>query len=123
MIRKSLGLVLGIVLSLGAMETPLFAYPRRIRTSSNRGFRRSVIVPSGRIGNNYHRRSSYYRGGGYSHSRGRIIIQGEPRGYCYNCGHSNGYNPYRNHGNYRHYRGYNIRPRSVPRQIDYYYYR
>ena len=117
MIRQSLSLVLGIILSLGAMETPMFAHPQRIRPSSNPGVHRTIIAPGRRIGNSYQRRNSYYRGDGYSHSRERIIIQRDRSGYCYNCGYSNGYNPYRN------YRGYGRNSRFNPRYRDYPYYR
>ncbi|MGK7940971.1 MAG: hypothetical protein AB4062_12650 [Crocosphaera sp.] len=117
MIRQSLSLVLGIVLSLGAMETPIFAHPRRIRSSSNPGIHRTIIAPSSRIGNSYQRRSSYYRGGSYSRSRERIIIERDQQGYCNYCGYSNGYSPY------RRYRDYGRTSPSFPRSIPYYYHR
>ena len=117
MIRQSFGLVLGIVLSLGAMELPSFARPNGVHFNPNAGVHRTIIGPSRRTRNSYYPRNSYDRGGGYSRSRERIIIEREQRGYCHSCGYSHDYNPYRN------YRGYGRAYRSVPRRIDYDYYR
>ncbi len=117
MINKSLTLLLGITLSLGGLATETLAYPNRVRFNPNAGVHRTIISPNTRIGNNYPRGNSYHRGGGNYTFRERIIIQRDQRGSCYNCGYSNGSNPYHN------YRGYGGNRRSSPTNSSYQYYR
>ncbi|EAZ88572.1 hypothetical protein [Crocosphaera chwakensis] len=117
MINKSLGLLLGITLSLSVLETETLAYPNRIRFNPNAGVHRTIIAPNTNIGNSYPRGNYYHRGGGNYTFRERITIQREQRGNCYNCGYSNGYN--RN----RTYRGNGRNYRFVPQDTSYPYYR
>ena len=109
MINKSLSLFLGISLSLGVLATETLAYPNRVRFNPNAGVHRTIISPNTRIGNNYPR--------GNYRVRERITIQRDQRGSCYNCGYSNGSNPYHN------YRGYGRNRRSFRNNNAYPYYR
>ncbi|MEL4894721.1 hypothetical protein [Crocosphaera sp. Alani8] len=112
--NKSLSLFLGITLSFGVLATETLAYPNRVRFNPNAGVHRTIISPNGRVGNNYSRGNSSYRGGGNYSFRERVIIQRDQRGSCYNCGYSNNYNPYRT------YRG---RGRNYPVNPNYQYHR
>ncbi len=114
MINKSLSLFLGISLSLGVLATETLAYPHRTRISTSPGIHRTITAPNRRRGNNYSRGNSYYGGRGNYTFRERIIIQRDQRGYCYNCGYYNNYNPYQN------YRG---RGRNYPVVPNYQYHR
>ncbi|MDJ0730391.1 MAG: hypothetical protein QNJ33_10415 [Crocosphaera sp.] len=117
MCNKSLTLLLGITLSFGVLATETLAYPNRVRFNPNAGVHRTIIAPNGRIGNSYPRGNSYYGGRGNYTFRERITIQRGQRGYCYHCGYSNRYNPYRND------RGYGRNYRFFPNSRSHLYYR